>query len=207
MIFQIRRMGLSILTIGFLALVMTAYRHHNQQDPIPPLDRLTGQQALQQSEQLCDTIAPTIGTWNLSVERHPSAGSNWWYVSCSDSTGQRVINLEWNADTRELFNVSSAYVSEEDDRGIRNSVEAIRYARYWLRTLPFAESAKSWRVASVQEGGQKLSWTVEWVGESQHVAIQIDAHTGDVRLAMCRILHLTHESENAGLLVFRKRTG
>ncbi len=180
-------MGIYIIIIGCLAWVMTAYRHHHQPDCIPPLSRMTAQQALQQSEQLCDTIAPTIGAWNLTAEWRPSADSNWWYVSCADAIGQRVINLEWNADTRELFNVSSAYASEEDGRAIRNSADAIRYARYWLRTLPFAERAAHWRVASVQEGGQKLAWTVEWVDESRRAVIQIEAHTGDLRLAMSRL--------------------
>ena len=143
-----------------------------------------GQAILRRSEPLCRAIAADPSPIQLQAEAVAGARPNrsdrpFWLVDCTDSSGSDVAHLIWDARTGLLESISRSMPngSIRLTRPITGR-QAESLAAHWLRRLPIAGSAATWRRSWAAESAS--TWQIGWRSGSRTARVVIDARNGDL---------------------------
>ena len=177
-----RTRWIGLLLISALTLTLWAYSRQAQQEHGRPLGLLTATQVIALSEPICRSIAPHANELRLSAESW--RGSHlWWNVSCQDSRGRELANLEWTPKTAELVQIEAHPYLQEFGRPVSMSArEGVERMRYWLNLLR-TDVSTGWRPIGTPRSDHGRVWACGWISHEVRAYLRVDSHTGDLLIA------------------------
>ena len=169
---------LVVLLVSALVTLLSARTRQVRQEQARPLGCLTAEQVLSLSGPICQAVAARYGPFTLSAEALTGA-DNFWQVACSDTAGQDLLDLDWNADTGELSLVAWFHYKFLSHAGPPlNSARAIGMGHFWLRALRVSPASIDWRLLRPPVGFAREQWTLFYAAKGRFATIRLDAHTG-----------------------------
>lgn len=186
MSFHIERKGvvkLVLLGAFTTALWLRAYQfHQHNREEKHLLDRWTAAQVITLSEPICRRFAPESRRLRLSAEIDRSSNYS-WEVSCKDQSGHDVVMLRWDPHTGDLTEVSVwPDHSGTGDGAPISEREALSKMRYWLGVLR-PDVSSGWHPVEAAHSDNSRNWLRHWTSRWEKAYIEIDAHSGKLRLA------------------------
>lgn len=141
----------------------------------------TARQILDQSEPICEALAPPGVSLQMAAELAPGTEEvrPIWNVECTDRYGQDMVNLRWSADTGRLLSAGTQYpLSRAKKLKLTTASQARDTAWFWLKRLGLVENASRWHLDRPVAMPAQATWIVQCRAFRQQMLLDLDARSG-----------------------------